>query len=375
MISRKWQLWVGIAISVGLLAILLYQVNPRELKDALAGANYIYLAPAVAVYFVSVFFRSVRWRYLLMPLRPFPVKSLYPVVVVGYTANNLLPMRLGELVRAYYLARRENFSTSSALGTVAVERVFDGVTLLAAVAVTAPVLLLLGEFDDSSNISRGTIILLAAVTVAVFGGALLLFTALAVSPRFAAMVEGRLNILPQRLREPVQCFYRSFLSALGILSSPRKHFELIMLSLPVWAGEWAVYFLIAFSFDLHTYFGSVGVLVLAVALLTATSNLATGVPSAVGGIGPFEVVAQQTLVLLGVGATVAGTYAGFVHLVALWLPVNLVGLVILWKQNLSLKQVMGAPEEPALEAALVDGPVADPLGLYESNAPSAGGQP
>jgi hypothetical protein len=85
-------------------------------------------------------------------------------------------------------------------------------------------------------------------------------------------------------------------------------------------------------------------LILAIAFLTATSNLVTALPTAIGGIGPFELVAQQTLMAMGVGASVAGVYAAFVHLVALWLPVNLVGLAILWKQNLSLRGLTGAPQ-------------------------------
>jgi hypothetical protein len=52
------------------------------------------------------------------------------------------------------------------------------------------------------------------------------------------------------------------------------------------------------------------------------------------------VVAQQSLVIVGVGASIAAIYAGFLHLVALWLPVNLVGLVLLWKHNLSLKKLV-----------------------------------
>ena len=60
-----------------------------------------------------------------------PVTRLYPVVIIGYMSNNLLPARLGELVRSYYLAQREGVSGSSALATIAVERVYDGVTLLA----------------------------------------------------------------------------------------------------------------------------------------------------------------------------------------------------------------------------------------------------
>jgi uncharacterized membrane protein YbhN (UPF0104 family) len=83
------------------------------------------------------------------------------------------------------------------------------------------------------------------------------------------------------------------------------------------------------------------VFVLVVLLLTATSNLATALPTAIGGIGPFEVVAQQTLMALGVGASIAAAYAGFVHIVALWLPVNIAGMALVWKHNLSLKQLAG----------------------------------
>ena len=348
-ITARWHLWAGIVISVVLLLFFFRQLEPGELKTLLVEANYVYLIPAIALYFVGVYFRAYRWQYLLAPLRRFPVRRLYPVVIVGYTANNLLPMRLGELVRSYHLARQENFSASSALGSVAVERVFDGLTLVAVIAVTAPWLLLMGQFDSTAGVSHTTAIILAVAVGAVFGGFLLFFTLLAVWPAFTAAVERFLGLLPAKLRVPALRFFRSFVSALGILSSPRKHLALVLLSLPVWLGEGSVYFLVSYSFDIGSYFDSTLAYVLAIALLTATSNLATGVPSAVGGIGPFEVVAQQTLVALGIGATVAGAYSVFVHLVALWLPVNIVGLIIilaiLLKQSLTLKQLLGAPPE------------------------------
>jgi uncharacterized membrane protein YbhN (UPF0104 family) len=110
-----------------------------------------------------------------------------------------------------------------------------------------------------------------------------------------------------------------------------------------------MYFMLAYSFGIDEHFDSVGVLILVVLLLTATSNLATSVPSAIGGIGPFEIVAQQTLMALGVGASLAGAYSGFVHLVALWLPVNLVGLALLWRSNLSLRDLSSASRAGSLE--------------------------
>ena len=347
MITARWHLWLGIAVSVVLLLFLAFQVyrieDPSGLIDELAAANYVYLIPAVAVYFVGVYFRALRWQFLLNPMRRFPVRRLYPVVVIGYAANNLLPMRLGELVRSYYLARQEKFSASSALGSVAVERVFDGLTLIGLVAVTAPWLLLLGEFDWTTGVSQTTATILAMAVVIVFGGFLAVFTMLATWKRFSQVVERLLTLLPGKLGDVARRFFVSFVSAFAILNSPRKHLALVAYSAPIWFCEFVVYFLVSYSFDIGSHFDSVGVYLLAIALLTATSNLATGIPSAIGGIGPFEVVAQQTLVALGVGVGVAVNYALVVHLVALWLPVNIVGLAILWKQNLNLRQLTSEP--------------------------------
>lgn len=351
MFSNKWQFWLGGGVSLALLLLLLYQVDLGDLRDALWDANYFLLAPSIAIYFVAVWFRAVRWRYLLAPMGSFPVRRLYPVVVIGYMANNLLPVRLGEVVRSYYLARQENVNASSALATIAVERVYDGITLLAFAALAAPWLLLLGEFDGAADVSRTTGIIFLAATIAAFAVLLAFFTLLGSSSTFANWMEVRLNIVPAGLRPKVKGLFRTFVAGLAVLNSPSKHLGLFIYSLPVWLLEGSMYFLLAYSFGLNEHFDSVGVLLLVVLLVTATSNLATAVPSAIGGIGPFEIVAQQTLMALGVGASLAGAYSGFVHLVALWLPVNLAGLALLWKNNLSLRELTAARRTGGLETA------------------------
>ena len=331
--------------------LLLYQVDLGELKDALRDANYLLLAPSIAIYFVAVWFRAARWRYLLAPMGAFQVRRLYPVVVIGYMANNLLPLRLGEVVRSYYLARQEKVNASSALATIAVERVYDGITLLAFAALAAPWLLLLGEFDGAAEVSRTTGIILLAATIMAFAVLLAFFTLLGSSSSFANRIEGRLNMVPSGLRPKVKGLFRTFVAGLEVLNSPSKHLGLFIYSLPVWLLECSMYFLLAYSFGIDEHFDSVGVLLLVVLLLTATSNLATSVPSAIGGIGPFEIVAQQTLMALGVGASLAGAYSGFVHLVALWLPVNLVGLALLWKNNISLRELSAARRKESMASA------------------------
>ena len=322
-----------------------------EIRDALSQANYSFVIPAIALYFVAVFFRALRWRYLLSPLGSFSVGRLYPVVVIGYMANNLLPARLGELVRSFYLARRERVSASATLATVAVERVYDGVTLLAFAAASGLALLLLGEFAGGSDISPATAIVLATLTVLGFLAALALMTLMTTSPKVVEFFDRFLGIIPSRIRPKARELYHTFVQGLSILNSPRRHLGLFVLSVPVWLLEAGVYLVIAYSFGIDALFGSFWVLLLVVLLVTATSNLATSGPTSIGGIGPFEVVAQQTLLALGVGGSLAGTYAAFVHLVALWLPVNLLGLALLWRQNLSLRQLVATPPAPTVDRA------------------------
>jgi len=354
LLASHWKFLLALGVSLGLLLLLLYQVDIREVGDALAQANYVYVIPAIAIYFLAVYFRAVRWRYLLTPLGVFPASRLYPVVIIGYMANNLLPARLGELVRSYYLARRERgVNASSALATIAVERVYDGLTLLSWAAVAGPVLLLLGEFEGTGGTSRATWIILAALTASLFVGALAFLTCLAVVPRSMELFDRLLNALPERVRPKISQLIHTFVEGLLVLNSPRKHLTLFLLSMPVWALEASMYLLVSYSFGIDSHFGSIGVLLLVVLLLTATSNLATSLPSSIGGIGPFEVVTQQTLIALGVGGSLAGAYAGFLHLIALWLPVNLAGLALLWQQNLSLGRLASEGRmEPVTETPI-----------------------
>ncbi len=339
------------AVSVLFLGILVYQVDFASFIQALKQANYLYVIPAIILYFMAVYFRAVRWRYLLSPLASFPVVRLYPVVVIGYLANNILPARLGELVRSYYFAQREQVSASAALATVAVERVYDGLTLLLFAAATAPVLLMLGQFRGYGTLFGADPALLAIGAVGIFLAALLTLTLLAKTSADGALAGRFLRLVPSAQgRDKIRGLVQSFIRGLGILNSPRKHLALLLFSLPIWLLEGSMYFLVGFSFGLDGYFPSIWVFILAAALLTATSNLVTALPTAVGGIGPFELVAQQTLMAMGVDPTLAAAYSLFLHIGTLWLPVNLAGLAHLLAQNISLKQLTSAPSASAPEA-------------------------
>ena len=123
--------WLGAIGSAAFLAVfVLLFVDFDTIGDVLSEANYLYIAPSLFLYFLAVWFRSERWKLLLRPLIGTPKKSIYSVVVVGYMANNLIPVRIGEVVRSYYLSLRESCSAPAAFGTVAVERATDVLALL-----------------------------------------------------------------------------------------------------------------------------------------------------------------------------------------------------------------------------------------------------
>ncbi len=200
--SRK--LWLGLIGTALFLALFFWRTDLPELADALAEANYWWMLPAVGVWFVSAVLRSLRWHYLLRGLVSLRTATLYPIVIIGYMANNLLPLRTGELVRAYVLGERHKLSKVSALGTIAVERVFDGVVLVS-------FLLLGGAILGLSSDLRG----LAAVMTLAFAGLLAAFIYIASSPQRARRWTERLvHLLPHSLRDRATYLVDSFLEGL-----------------------------------------------------------------------------------------------------------------------------------------------------------------
>jgi len=330
------QFWLGLVGSLVFLALLFYRVDLEKLGGALKGANYLFIIPSLAAYFLSVWFRTLRWQYLLRGSKRVSQGRLYPVVVMGYMANNLLPVRLGELVRAYLLGQREGISKATALATILLERVFDGLVLILMGLALALFLPLGRPLADVSRELRVPPAFVAISIILPFLLVLGLLVAITVYPRLASRL-GRviLRLVPLSYRTRTQRVGTMFLEGLQVLRSGSRTIGLVSLSVPIWLAEAAMYYLVMFAFSLDQPF--------AVALfITSAANLAIIVPSTGGGVGPFEWAAKVSLVALGVDDALATAYAIALH-AALLIPVTLLGLVMLWLQNLSLKELTRRP--------------------------------
>ena len=329
--------WIGVVAGVFFLVLFFTTVDQGSLRDVLFSANYWFVVPAIGAYLVSVGFRALRWQWLLRHLRPISALRLYPVVVIGYMANNLMPMRLGELVRSYYVGEREGISKTSALVTIFVERLLDAFTLLlfiAVVALFAPVLGLVGAFEGR----HGLFWLLVSIGLsAIFIFALVTLIFLAFRPSKArATIRLVARFLPSGMHAQVLDFGNLALDGLASLRSPKDILILCILSVPVWLLEVFLFYLIGFSFGLDLVYGGWVEMFVVMVLVTSVANIGSSIPMAPGGLGIFEWVARETLVLLPLATVDIAVATGFVAVVHFSL---LMSMIILGQVFLLIHQV------------------------------------
>ncbi|HSD83112.1 MAG TPA: lysylphosphatidylglycerol synthase transmembrane domain-containing protein, partial [Anaerolineae bacterium] len=210
---KRWQLWLGLAVSAIFLWLALRNLKLEEVFGYLQTANYWWLLPGIAVYFLAVGGRTWRWHYLLKPLKEVSLRRLFPVVTIGYMGNNVYPARAGEFLRAYVLKRNEQVSASASLATIVVEKMFDGLVMLVFVFVTLPTAPFLPA-------ELRWIVIIGSV---VFFGALLVFLFLAARPTLAAKVYNPLidRLLPERFRHSVRGLLDRFMTGLAALRDIR----------------------------------------------------------------------------------------------------------------------------------------------------------
>src|SRR5881394_4574031 len=108
--NPKVHLVIGLLISAVFLYIVLKPVNPHDLWQAVRSFKWRWAAPVVALTFLSMYVRAIRWHYLLRPTSIISSRRLFAPLMAGFGVNSILPGRAGEFARAYVLARRDKLS-------------------------------------------------------------------------------------------------------------------------------------------------------------------------------------------------------------------------------------------------------------------------
>jgi uncharacterized protein (TIRG00374 family) len=312
---------VGVAISVGCVAALLTQIDLHRTWLALTRAHPGWLLVALLVLLVTMQTKIYRWGLLYYPTRGLRQRHLTAALYIGYMLNAVLPMRVGELARAYLIGKHEPVTFSQSVGTVLVEKVLDVVTILLflvglAVLGLLPALAVPGW-----------------VLVALGLGSLAFLFAMAWVPRERVLhVLARVQLhLPGSRRWNLVKLLGPFLEALAVLRYGRLLPALALWSLVNWTLSALVNYAAMQAFDIPAPLS-------AAIFLMIVTNLGMIVPSAPGYVGVFHGLAWVALAPYGVDTNLAAGYALVLHaLVYGWFITA--GLFFTWRGGYSFRDL------------------------------------
>jgi len=278
---------------------------------------------------VLVWVRALRWRHLTDPIRPIGNAPLWRATAVGFMANNLFPLRVGEVARCWYLAREVEVSAAAVFGTVILERVIDTVSVIAMVALIIP----LRAGGDDAGLARG------AVALTPFAVLPFLFLA-ALRARPAQVERAVLRVVrpvSSRGAAFVERVLHRFAEGLGALRGGRHLFWIAFHSVLIWAVISIVPIVAAFL-ALGIELPSAWQALVAAWTTQAAIGVAVALPSAPGFFGIFHYACRLALVRSGVPLETAVAAGTLIHSV-MWVTLTALGLLVLRVRRTALAEV------------------------------------
>ncbi|HEU4993199.1 MAG TPA: lysylphosphatidylglycerol synthase transmembrane domain-containing protein [Gemmatimonadaceae bacterium] len=325
----SWRGAIGLALTVFLLWLALHNVSWSDVRADLRAANVPLVIIAVVLATMVFPLRAIRWRPILHPVAPnLPYGPLWRATAIGFMANNILPARAGELVRAYVLSRETSVTFSAAFASLVVDRVFDGVIVI--------LLMVLAMFDPrlpadtmvagrpASNYAGSGIVVLLVVAAALY--AIVFFPG-----RLIRIYELFARRVAPRFEEPGKALLRSFADGLSVLRHPGRFLIVFGWALAMWLTQVVAFWIMFRALHIDAPFSAAmfvqGLIVLGVAL-----------PSTPGFFGPFEIAAVAGLGVYGVSKNLAVAWALSYHVLSL-VPITVIGLYYVAKSGLHLSQL------------------------------------
>jgi uncharacterized protein (TIRG00374 family) len=318
----------GIGISLFFLALLFRKIDFNQLGAAFRTLHWGYLSLALVVTFVSYGLRAVRWHYLILPQKKAAPRHLLAATIICYMANNLLPARLGEIIRAYVLAEKEQLETSSVFATLVLDRLCDGFSVLVILVITFFTVKLPPGMESVQQglVTGGYVTLALYVAVIVF----LVFLKRSTSATLK-LVATLLKPLPAAFSERIIPLLGSFISGIRLSSRPGELVALLVTSAMIWAtATWPVDLLLkAFGINLP---------ITAAMFILVFLVFAVMVPASPGYVGTYHAACMYGLMAFNVSKEQALSVALVIHAINFF-PVILLGFFFLWREKISFSSL------------------------------------
>jgi uncharacterized protein (TIRG00374 family) len=313
---------VRIAASVALFALLIWRLDLEEAGRALRDANYVYVIPALLLFGVAKLLVAQRWRLMMSTFAELPLPPLFGILLVSNLANNVVPARIGDLIRVQVPAQRYDMSRARLAATVfATESLLDGIAF-AVLGLIGLALIDLPNFPTA---------VFWGVLGGVAGGLIAVVPLSHMKPQDGWTSRGVMPRSPDRVRLALEEAVPHFIDGLAVFRNARLGAEAIVLSFVIWLLEVAMFALFGLAFGIHLSMP-------AWMLIMVAANMISAVPVTPSNIGAFEVAITELTKALGVDAGQAAGFAIGAHVFNIaW--ITGAGFVAMWALGLSFDDV------------------------------------
>lgn len=309
---RDPRVWLGLLVTAVALWFAFRGVSWAELGSALAQAHFgLLIGASLPTYLAQIWVRAERWRVLARGVAAVPSTAAYRATAIGFLVNNILPLRIGELVRVWWLAREIRAPAAALFGTLILERVIDMVFLL-----------VMGALVVGNDFGQG--VLLAGASLPLLG-----VLALRRWPAPALALVRRLagTVLSEARADHVTGIAGAIARGLAGLRGAGDFARMLLLTALLWAFlAWIPFWIALAALDVDL--GGALASVHASILILVVVAVAVAIPAAPGFFGPFHAACRYALAPLGVPSDLALAVGTLAH-AAFWVLVNLIGLACL----------------------------------------------
>lgn len=318
--SSGWKAIPGYAIAVLCLIWVFHDIEIKELTRSIAAINWWWVAGAVFLDILSYVFQGLRWSLLLHPIGRISTFRATQAIYAGLFVNEILPMRLGEILRIYLISRWAPARFAAVVPSILVERFFDAIWLTLAFGITVFVVPLPKYLIDAEEILGFTA--LTATILFIY----LVFHKRGIRANVSESASNYLRLIRwisrlfDRMAGGIQEIGRSsfFYSGFG--------FSLLLL-----IGQILSYWFVMMAYGLNLSFWHGAAVFLIV-------HIGTIVPSAPSNVGTYQFFTVIGLTLFGINKALATSFSVVVFLI-LTIPLWIIGLLVFSRLGLSLKKI------------------------------------
>lgn len=305
---------VQVGISLLFLYLALRNVHFEDAKNVVYSMDAGILIIGTIMHFSSFFVRAYRWNLLMKPIKDVSYQSSFKILSISYAANNVLPLRAGDVVRSIMIGNKERISKVSSFSTVLLERVADGITLF--------LFLALGLALASLDYPWVTGLILLSLLI-IIGTISVITLLLYFKSKFIAGIKNLIGKKSESLALRIRNIMEQLLLSFSIVQSSSALLKILITSFVVWGLEASIFTAGALAMNIP-----IATSLLIGMLCVSIVNLGTMIPSSPGYVGTFEFFCIFSLTLFGMSHGMAAGYSILIHILQ-FVPITIIGC-LLW---------------------------------------------